>query len=467
MMLNWGKCVLIPLAKSYDDVMLKTWIVRFASNAGELVIRKFAKLLGVYVGPEAYAKSWELPTAKLVERARLIRTFQLGLSRSAYLFNRDAVSVISHVAQFIAPSRQHVMKADRAVQKVTATPFYSLPKEFTYRMREMGFPVQFQSVAVHARSVMARAAANSSAFDDALTRIQSAWDHPDCLFAPGLSNGDWHKRCIVSPMSDNLHRCEQIPGASKIFAAKMKIQTKMYECILSNDIGTCTTSNVRPLLPSIRRRLTYWDIGEDVSTYAQRTIANMMKASKMLPPGVVTSVVYTVCNAWPTTRRFQPYLVGPCHACSLVRMDHVIHYLMCPTMKRAWAEIGAQFDFPDGRRNTILAFSLTSCLEDHEIVRRCIICDCFRKAFNGMRCGGSPSRLKQVFTARLRFWAMKDAAYAKFLRQWLGDDPFTEMVRPTRKKKAKSRSTLAVAAAPTAAAPAAPAAFGWSSGMLG
>ena len=76
-------------------------------------------------------------------------------------------------------------------------------------------------------------------------------------------------------------------------------------------------------------------------------------------------------------------------------------------------------------------------MNDEEIVHRAIICDTFRKVFNSLRCGSSADRIKQVMTARLRFWATKDRQYPKYLRNWIGNEVYERIVRPSAKKKAR------------------------------
>ena len=136
MWLNWRKCVLIPLG-DIDIVLLRAWLRAKCPRLGDIAIQDHAKLLGVYVGPGAAGKSWPAVTAKVDARARSIRSYGLGLMKSTFLFNRDAMSVITYVAQFVTPSNKDVVRLDRSMHRVTAAPCYALPKGLLRRMKEV------------------------------------------------------------------------------------------------------------------------------------------------------------------------------------------------------------------------------------------------------------------------------------------------------------------------------------------
>ena len=159
----------------------------------------------------------------------------------------------------------------------------------------------------------------------------------------------------------------------------------------------------------------------------------LQRVARYLPQGVVTNLIMTITNSWPTTKRYQHHGVGECCVCCLPRMDHIFHYFMCPGMKAAFREIGLAFQFPNGRMDTIRTFCLMFPMELIDVIKVMIINDVFLKAFNCLRTGSAVDRVSRTMKARLRFWSSNHGkCYGSFIRQWLGNPDLIVPVKSTK-----------------------------------
>ena len=137
---------------------------------------------------------------------------------------------------------------------------------------------------------------------------------------------------------------------------------------------------------------------------------------------MVNSSLLLICNAWPTTMRYQHHGVGACRACGLPRIDHAFHFLMCPVTKEAFRSTGVVFTFKNGRQAVIRHHGMFDPHADNEVVKTCVINDVFLKTYNALRTGTQVERIGQVMRARLRFWAThRGSSYGHFLRQWISN----------------------------------------------
>ena len=65
-----------------------------------IAVRLFAKLLGVYIRPEAHGLSLEAPLIGLRQRVHLIRRWNLGFASNIWFYSSLAYSKLSHVLQY-------------------------------------------------------------------------------------------------------------------------------------------------------------------------------------------------------------------------------------------------------------------------------------------------------------------------------------------------------------------------------
>ena len=137
---------------------------------------------------------------------------------------------------------------------------------------------------------------------------------------------------------------------------------------------------------------------------------------------MVNGTLLLICNAWPTTMRYQHHGVGACRACGLPRMDHAFHFLMCPVTKAAFRSTGVDFTFRNGRLAVIRQHGLFDTLDTVELMKTCVVNDVFLKTYNALRTGTRIDRIGHVMRARLRFWSThRGSSYGQFVRQCISD----------------------------------------------
>ena len=67
---------------------------------------------------------------------------------------------------------------------------------------------------------------------------------------------------------------------------------------------------------------------------AQNSILNLNYVAKFVKPVVLTAAIKTVCNAWPTSRRYGHNIASHCRlGCFAVAGDDLRHYPFCPVVE--------------------------------------------------------------------------------------------------------------------------------------
>jgi hypothetical protein len=199
--LSFKKCMLIPLWQ-VDHSDLKQWISRHVCDAKNCEISGMAKYLGIMVGPESACISWRGPTAKYLERTRMIRTAGNGLCQSLADYKIYAVSVLSHVAQFeYAPAE--TMKAEaKALQMMAAGPWNAINKELMIQLTDIGYAIEAPSIDFTARAAMFRFANQSRVFSKCIKMMEEARrDDDDVVLVPKLQ--EWHRIAHITAINKN------------------------------------------------------------------------------------------------------------------------------------------------------------------------------------------------------------------------------------------------------------------------
>ena len=101
-----------------------------------------AKYLGVYIGLEANAKSWEQPCQNFTAAIADIRQQSLGYTASLYAYNSRAVSKFSYVVQSHHCPDEVLVQEVHALSLLAGGPYRALPCELVTNMKLIGLPTQ-------------------------------------------------------------------------------------------------------------------------------------------------------------------------------------------------------------------------------------------------------------------------------------------------------------------------------------
>ena len=321
--LNFKKCVLVPLFKA-DYNSLREWILQHVQAAKDFMISGTAKYLGVLVGPESACLSWKAPTAKYLERVKLIRAAGNGLCQSIVDYKMYAVSVLSHVAQFEFAPKETLKTETRALQMLTAGPWNAINKELMLQLTDIGYTTEAPSISNLARAAMFRFCSRSKAFQTCIDMIEQVRrDDDDVVFVPRLEK--WHRQAHISVMQANW---QQLASLRLELAPKLEtdLQARMYSALRRSDCNK-SASDV------IEARIRYW-IADASAAKVARLIRRFAFIARNLPPFVATSVLKSITNCWCTSARFHDTQL-PCRMCGTAGKDDLRHYVECPVVLNA------------------------------------------------------------------------------------------------------------------------------------
>eukprot|EP00959_Pyramimonas_sp_CCMP1952_P470695 9497118-Pyramimonas_sp.AAC.1 len=141
MQLNLPKCVLVVVKGisrcEFDQLFLESGLVIPGIVSGVP-----GKYLGVWVGQDSGALSWQAPASKALRRARKCKALKLGLVKTVLRYNACAFSCMGYVAQFFAPSKYARQQEYRALQSLTDAPRKSMSRALLYDLKNGGLRVQ-------------------------------------------------------------------------------------------------------------------------------------------------------------------------------------------------------------------------------------------------------------------------------------------------------------------------------------
>ena len=95
----------VPLKSGFDAASIHSWIVRHVPLLSGARILAALKYLGLYLGPQAASWNWNSQRAKFSSRVKAIIRSGAPLGASLSLYSSRAMTVLSYVAQFLAPPK--------------------------------------------------------------------------------------------------------------------------------------------------------------------------------------------------------------------------------------------------------------------------------------------------------------------------------------------------------------------------
>jgi hypothetical protein len=135
----------------------------------------------------------------------------------------------------------------------------------------------------------------------------------------------------------------------------------------------------------LARRLSYFGF-EDSEVLAERLVDNLSCIAEFVAPFVLTAVVKSVCNAWPTARRFGFAHSSHCmFGCYSVGGDDILHYPFCPYVLEFINEECNGFFSLWTRLGSLGHFFLLHSVNVEDLVRTAIFNDLMFQAINARR----------------------------------------------------------------------------------
>ena len=291
--LNWRKTVFVNFSR-HSDFELRRLIEQAVPFASAAKIERAARYLGFMSGPDALDVAWLKPCKRSLSRARHVRSLGFSLVEVVVAFDVFVFSVLRFHFQLVPLSPWVVGEVGLAVDVATATPRFSLGCSVLFRLRLFGFHVEVHHLVTTARATAYRTAKQSEVFGDPCCMLDRAMDSDDAILYPRLAG--WRETSPINFLRKIVREVEAVPGIVGLAESCSNFQRKVVN-ILSSSCGSSELVDV------LTRRIAHLGF-ESPDELAQSFILNLNCISKFVKPFALTAVLKTVCNAWPTSRRY-------------------------------------------------------------------------------------------------------------------------------------------------------------------
>ena len=172
----------------------------------------------------------------------------------------------------------------------------------------------------------------------------------------------------------------------------------------------CSTDAV---LNTIERRASHF-IRSSTMTTANTFVNNIKMIASHVQPFILSSVLKTICNSWPTSRRFmagQPHCRFGCYAAG---GDDVRHYPFCPVVIRFVTTVCNTT--PEWiQRSSLRHFLMLEAGDPQDALATALWCDIVLNAYHAIRTSRSRTSPEGALRARVRIVATRIPRAANYL----------------------------------------------------
>ena len=155
--LNFLKTTLIPLCESFNLDQFRRIINFVAPAFKDCKVARFAKHLGILVGPGAIEDQWTATLKKYHTRVCEVGMCAGGWCTQAYLYRLVALSVLQYKMQFAAMPVGTGRLENASLARVFRAPNNALPGFLLSQLGCLGSKVSISSIQLLARATMCRA----------------------------------------------------------------------------------------------------------------------------------------------------------------------------------------------------------------------------------------------------------------------------------------------------------------------
>jgi len=310
-------------------------------------IVRFAKYLGIFLGPACSQAVWHAPVTQFLDRIELIAASQAPPRIASAEFGSRAAPVLSYVAHLAPLPRSFYKRLPFALAKLFRVPPQATAPSDVYSAAEWGGPrvdpVEVTCAAALARSALATITVWRAELDElrAVARLESSLAQ---LATGAVSPAHWDSRSFaeeleaaaagsaahpvladVMPGAVRKALRAQVAEASAPALAAQKAPFKLQRTIA----GFARERFCQDTIPSLirRRAKNAFHIGETPSD-EQLTALKEVMAVLSVPRALAAFKTWS--NAWTTSRRLHLEARQGCPFCRLPGQDDLEHFLRCP-----------------------------------------------------------------------------------------------------------------------------------------
>ena len=287
----------------------------------------------------------------------------------------------------------------------TGTPRHSLGMNVLCRLRRLGFPAEIQDVEAIARAAAYRTAKSSEVFDDLRDMQQRAEDSDEAALVQ--RHQTWRLKSPMAFLRQVVSEVERIPGVVEL--PVVNLQRRLTRILKKG-------RSDEPLEEILADRIKYFGF-KAPREMALRFINILSDLAHFVQPFVLAAVLKTVCNAWPTARRFRTSVGTECRlGCGAELGDDVVHYPFCPVVAEFIREQGGPSVPLFIRLRSLGHYMLLHYVNIEDLFITAIFQDVIFQATNARRSNNNLGTGKGSLLSRLRTVYTKIPATRKALR---------------------------------------------------
>lgn len=327
--------VLVPLAE-YDEPTLRAYISIFAPGWSDFAIASSAKYLGIYLGPQRGFRSWARPMLKYLERAKIWRKIGGGLHITLQAYRVYVMSVLTFVAQLVAPPPEWEQTERQACQILFPGPTGWMTPPCLKGLKLLGMPMELPQLPAIAQAAQCRVCRYENATHGGL-HITTRTARLDSLFSSCPLHdrvdmwGPWPRHTVLHQIHHrNADLLQQDPtyevtkkrAGQNVDKHRTSWQRACY--------ATLRTSYKVEVARHMRRRLDRWHIPLLPGKRYCRVTLLLKGLAKKTPPRIPAAVLRCLCNGLITSRRYQGR--NRCGLGCIEAEDSLEHYAFCPAL---------------------------------------------------------------------------------------------------------------------------------------
>jgi hypothetical protein len=342
--LNLGtpKCVVIPLASGCSAAAAECVRACLVDTPWhQFSVASHAALIGIQIGPTAYAHAWTKPMCKFAERVSQISCSGRSVADGLWLARRLAWPVLGYIAQVYPAPRRAAFSGQLAVQRIAHLPHHGVPPALLRSLPTVGdlelLPLDLFITASRALA-SARLAPIASAM---LTRLHNAVVASELRPLSSLdSSGGLRPNFPFQPLGwDGAALAFHVGEAREILAHALvsvaprragralsaaDVARVLEPRLSSAALGALLGDRVRLWLPA---RF----VPRELASLAAEFVNCLAKSSS---PARWAALKF-LCNAWTLSHRFGG-ACPPCPACGFPSGERLQHLVAC---RAFWAPI--------------------------------------------------------------------------------------------------------------------------------
>ena len=327
--------MLVPLWR-YELTDVHGRIASLSPPFATCKVAHHAKYLGVFLGPSSHDHYWDGIGQRLLERAADVRLLTTGMAMKLKAFSSFCTSLVLFRAQFHEPSKAIRALYRQAAQRITATPWYSIPPNVLTALKNINLPFEIADLDRLSLAARGRLSTTCTVLPSCALDYHKALNSDDVLLV--LPFPEWRRSSILARLAAAQRYFHGLDDGARLLASPPADLQSRLHAILRN-----TPWPARALHDAmLRRARNRWTM--DSPTMMVEALCTFLHSGKTpnnhpLPLCVRLVVLRAFFDAWPTFARMQMRDRECRFKCHTGAADSLPHLLCCPRVRAAGSSL--------------------------------------------------------------------------------------------------------------------------------